>query len=383
MLPCDILKKLSDDIDIPLLFSTNSQISILNRLIIKYSIEYSEMFTDNSDKKIKWIRKSDEFLGIIGLNSTSGANINLPDWEDIYPNKPIEKCENIRLFGCDNKKTFHTIKSGKDYLYLCLFDTSKLNTFSKILKGKVELLFSNGENYVINLTDQIIKNYSIVRIPTSLSVFEIKTLKNIKVIQYKITLWDSANVTETMERTYIIDEKKYYIHEFLFQNKYGVLEYFFVEDQKNEITLKADQIILNNINEININEKNKIFTVNTGVKTYHQLKIIAQAALTNHNYLIFKDSLIPIYINPETITLLDESKDLQDTVFKFIFKDDNTENIVVQNAFSIVAPVWQDEYDKYEYLGDDYPAEFVPATWDDKNKFNELKKEILWNLNQF
>jgi len=190
-LPLDILKNLTKEVDIPSILSIYNTISkysatILNRALIKFSIEYSEMY----DGDIKRIRKSEEFYGINGVNSTSGSDLNLPDWIDIFPDPKIEKYPLVRLFGCDNNGTYQSHLHGRDYLYLCLFDKTKDKNHSKTIKCKLEILLKDGtitEHNVATAYDLTIKNYSIVRVPVYLQAFV--NLTNIeKILQYKIIL---------------------------------------------------------------------------------------------------------------------------------------------------------------------------------------------------
>jgi len=368
-LSLDILKKLGSDIDIPTSFTTQYSAFILNRILVKYAVFYMETY----GKIIRDVKKSDNFFGIKGLISSTGLSVNRPDWDDGFSGNKIEKCPYIRLFGCDNSKTVISHLNGKDYLYLCLFDISKSNQFSNILKGKVELLYANGAKSELNLPDLTIKNFSIVRVPAHLRAFNsIANREN--VIQFKILLFNSDKVNGKMERTFTIAQTNSGIHEFLFQNKYGVLEYFFVAKQKIEIGIKADEILLNSLKEINISEKNKTLTVNTGAKHRHQLKVLEQAAQTENNFIILKNRLCPIYIVPESITILDEDKDLQESTFKFRFKDENTEEIVLpySSADSLEElSVWTD------FVKDESNTNIAVA-WNDEKKYNQLNTENLW-----
>jgi hypothetical protein len=225
------------------------------------------------------------------------------------------------------------------------------------------------------LPDITITNYSVIRLPVHIRAFNNITNKN-NIIKYTITLYNEDNVNATINRTFIISQPDAFIHEFLLQNKYGILEYFFVNTQKIENNIKADEMILNYMNDIDILEKSKTFSVITGVKHYNQLKIIEQASQTENNFIILKNKLCQVYIVPESITTLDESKDLQETSFKFRFKDDNTEEIIIQNKTEISDPseIWEDDYL-------DEQGNYIPVTWDDSNKINIQNTENLWNYN--
>jgi len=378
-LPCNILKKLSKDIDTPASFTTQYSAKILNRLLIKYSIELYEMWGGI----IRDIKESVIFLGINGYNSTSGSKINKPDWQDIYYNLTLSHCPYIRLFGCDNNLTIQSHRNGKDYLYLCLFDTSKPTTYSKTLKGRINYSFTNGfKGDTIILPDIVVQNYSIQRIPVYLNAFAPLQNKE-QILSYRIDLWNEDKSEDMMVRTFVLSQPNYFMHEFLLQNKYGVLEYFFTDTQKVESVVKADEIVIENSNDIDITQRNKLFTVNTGIKNYKQLKLIEQAAYSEHNYIIIKNKLVPIYIVPESIPLLDEDKDLQTASFKFRYKDDDTEEVAIQNALDIlpyeetVDPThdhWADEY----YIGGEGGGATRAASWEDKDKINEPNTKNLW-----
>lgn len=370
-LPLDILKKISKGIDIPTIVSSNNQYikygaTILNGALVQYYFDYSEVYGG----EIKWLKKSSDFYAINGANSTSGASLNRPDWFDIFPATTIEKQQYARLFGCDNSKTYQTHLFGRDFLYLCLFDTTKDVNHKKTIKCKIEILLKNGMHASAEQPDITITNYSIVRIPAYIDAFfNMEYFKEI--LQYKIILWNSDAVNNLIERTYIINEVSEDIHQFLFQNKYGVLEYFYAENQKIELNSKGNVIVNDNIKKIDITEQEKKFTIKTGAKSYNQLKILEQAAKSEHNYLIKKDKLIPIYIIPESITILDETKDLQETSFSYSLRDNNNEDIIpyyatkltiIENQLLVSEEQWHDTNQQEQ-----------TNIWDDRNKFNETK----------
>jgi len=387
----DILNNISDDIDTPSSFYLKYGKYILNNMLIKFSLDYSEMYDDNNNYPIKWLKKSNEFIGIKGLISTSGKNLNKPDWNDIFQHT-ISKCELIRLYGCDNNQTFFSHKDGKDYLYLSLFDTSKPKTYSKILKGTLSFTLSNSTFQILQLLEDIeIKNFSIVRIPVHLQALPI--LNKTNVLKYTIAMWNMDSNENVIKRTFIIKQANHILHEFLLQNKYGVLEYFYTDAKKTESLVKADEIVINNLNLLKITEKNKTFTVYTGFKHYNQLKTIEQAARNNHNFMVINDKLVPIYIMPESITTLDENKELQETQFKFRFKDDNTEEIVIQNLITTkpqydeitistienpLEKIWKDNLESLE-VG---TIVLKTAYWDDRYKFNESEIQNIWYSNK-
>ncbi|MCL2311233.1 MAG: hypothetical protein FWC41_01900 [Firmicutes bacterium] len=366
-LPCDILAKLSKSIDIPLSANQAYRAYILNHLLIRYSLLCYEMY----EGEVQNVKESGLFYGINGRVSTSGANINRPDWNDIF-SSTLEKCEWIRLFGCDNNKTFQSHYNGRDCLYLSLFDTSKPSTHSKILSGTLEALYADGTKNTITLMDLTIANYSVARVPTSLRAFSILNRANI--IQYTITLWNSDRPTQRMKRTYNVNATPYHIHEFFLQNKYGVIEYFFAETRKIETQTKADIINVDNINDIQFLEKNKIYTVNTGIKDKNQLKLLSQAVHSQHNFIITKNRLIPIFIVPESIKIIDESKDLQETSFKYQYKDENTDEFILLNAIEGS----QEPYNPFGNRWQDTKAPSEPNYWDDRDVYNETNTPNIW-----
>jgi len=365
-LPCTILSKLTKNIDYPRSFMSPYNAYILSHILVKYSLLHCEMY----EGSIQNVKESTIFFGINGKSSTSSATINIPDWEDISFLK-LESGKYIRLYGCDNNKTFFSHLDGKDFLYLCLFEKLYDNEYVGTLMGNLSILYRSGKTSVINLKELEINNFSIVRIPVHLNALNIPDKSN--VIEYTISVWDSNNPTGVMCRKFIINSENYFIHEFLLQNKYGVLEYFYCETKKTESVVNANDVVLNNINDIDITDKNKIFTIKTGVKQYEQLKLLSQASYTSYNFIIIKNTLVPIYIMPESIEIIDEKKDLQETTFKFRFKDEDTEEIVVMNrinpGFERENPVSENWRDK---LGNEN------ALWNDSDKFNESKILNIW-----
>jgi len=357
--PLEILKKLSEEIDIPSSFNQKFGTGILNRMLIKYAIEFSEMYGG----EVKWLKRSNDFYAINGLNSASGASINRPDWNDVFYNT-VENCQYIRLYGCDNNTEDVTHYEGRNYIYLCLFDKTKNESYTKTITGTIDWLLANGEIKTKTLQNLTLKNFSIVRVPVYISAFDIVD-KNI--VKYTVTLWNTDKISEKIKKTYIIKPKPYFFSEFLFQNKYGVLEYFYCEHKKIENSINGESMVYNSLVEYDIKEATKIFTVKTGSKHYNKLKLIEQAAKNLHNFVILKNKLIPISIIPESITTLNEAIDLQDISFKYRYKIEDTEEFVLQNFIedTVIDPThdtWQD----HKEIGDTT----INLTWAEYDEAN-------------
>jgi hypothetical protein len=121
-------------------------------------------------------------------------------------------------------------------------------------------------------------------------------------------------------RTFVLNEKPFFAKQFLLQNKYGVLESFFVENEMMEKKVDGEQIMHENKVEIDVQDISATFTARTGNKSEHDLKLLSEAIENKQNYKIVNDILYPITILPDTLTIFDEEEDLQSAQFQYVFQ---------------------------------------------------------------
>jgi hypothetical protein len=99
-----------------------------------------------------------------------------------------------------------------------------------------------------------------------------------------------------------------------------VLESFFVENEMFEKKVDGEQIMYEEKVEIDVQDISTTFTVRTGNKCEHDLKLLSEAIENKQNYKIVNGILYPITILPNTLTIFDEAQDLQRAEFQYVFQ---------------------------------------------------------------
>ena len=368
VLPLALLRSYFVGANTPTLSQKFAAYTVKNTMI-KYRLVYSDYF----DGLVQVLKFSEYFYCVNGKISEKHNALNLPDWDcPMGGSNKLYSFARPRSYGSSSGLTVNSYKDMPQYAYFMLCNKSGAAGYTSDLQFRIDIKNENGSTKTINPGVLTISNFSIVRVP--LSVFAL-SLQNhsTQILRYSVRVYHASYPNNVWTRTFVLNEKPFYAKEFLLQNKYGVLESFFVENELIEKKVDGEQIMYDEKVEIDVQDISTTFTARTGNKYEHDLKLLADAKENKNNYKIVNGVLYPITILPDTLTVFDEGEDLQSAEFQYVFKVLEYPKSVEVNKEVVLKSV--------EVFGSSW-NETVYKSWNDSSGFEELKNTSLTISNE-
>jgi hypothetical protein len=97
------------------------------------------------------------------------------------------------------------------------------------------------------------------------------------VIQYTVSFTQPSAPNGNFSRTYQIVTTPYNARIFLLQNKYGLIESFWIDNLLEEKTVEGNVVILDADYKIDISKVESVFTARTGSKRISEMQLFKQA----------------------------------------------------------------------------------------------------------
>lgn len=362
-LPLTMLRSYFQNVDTP---GLNQKFAayFLKYAMIKCRLVYSDFFDD----MVQMQKYSTDYHIANGKVLGEQWALNLPDWNcPLGESAKFKEFARPRSYGSASGLTVKSYKEMPQYAYFMLFNTAEAGNYTTTMQFRVDILNENGSTKSnINPGTLTFSNYSIFRVPLSVDALSLGT-HSTQIVSYTVRVYHSAAPAAVWTRKFVLQQKPFFAKEFLLQNKYGVLESFFVENEMIEKTIDGEEITCNGRAEIDVQDISTTFLARTGNKSDFELKLLADALESKHNYKIVNNVLHPITIIPGTLTVLDENEDLQEAEFQYIFKmpDDsltvNEGKVNIKEEISIEEK-WNEVYYK---------------NWNDNLTFEESKNTSL------
>jgi hypothetical protein len=320
VLPLTLLRSYFSGADIP---APNEKFAVypLKYLLLKYRLMYSDYFDD-----FMQVMKCSEWYYLVnGKLSESHRALNLPDW--ICPMAGSNKLSAFvrpRSYGSLSGLTVKSYPALPQYACFMLFNNSGTETYKSSLQIRVDILNEDGSTVLgINPGTITLSNFSMVRIPLSVKALSLDN-HSTQILRYMVRIYHTDTPTAVWTRTYVMQQKPFHAKEFLLQNQYGFLESFFIDHEMVEKAIEGEEVICNGKTEIDINDVSTTYTARTGYKSNTEMRLLAEAIENSCHYKIVNNSLVPITILPDTLTVIDEMEDLQTAEFQYVFKFGNT-----------------------------------------------------------
>jgi len=330
LLPLTLLRSYFAAVDIPA-YNENFAAYPLKYVLLAYRLAYSDYFDD----LVQVIKYSDWQYLVNGKLLESRRALNLPDWNCIMGgNSKLSNFVRPRSYGSPSGLSIKSYLDLPQYAYFMLFSNSGSESSLEI---RVDVLNEDGSEILdINPGTVTLSNFSIVRIPLSAKALSLHN-HSTQILRYTVRIYHTATPTSVWIRTYIIQEKPFHAKEFLLQNKYGVLESFFVDNEMIEKTVEGEKVICDGKTDIDITDVATTYTARTGYKSDVEMNLLAEAIENRFHYKIVNGSYIPITILPDTLTIIDEEEDLQSAEFQYVFnipeKTSNKFPIAIEATF--------------------------------------------------
>lgn len=312
-LQLDILKGYFEECDVPNITDSIGGYPLQYATIL-YNILYAEVYGDTPAVQI--VKKSEDLIALNAKEYEYPRSVNLPDWITFHNEKKISEYDQPRNYGSTNNLTVKSYKDLPQYLYFILVaGADQSDTY------RIDLLLKDGTVVSSHATGQILfQHNAITRIPVSFRSLGLDLYLG-DILSYTINFTFSglsAGDTMIFKRTFILEEKPFFAKEFLLQNKYGVLESFFIENQLVEKETEGNKVVKNGATEIDFTNKSTIYTARTGAKTKEEMQLLSDALEQKFNYRILNNKTYLISILPNTFTITDEAEDLQSAEFSYI-----------------------------------------------------------------
>ncbi|MDL2309460.1 hypothetical protein LJC68_09425 [Bacteroidales bacterium OttesenSCG-928-B11] len=345
VLPLTLLRSYFSQVDIPVIDEA-FRAYILQYAIIKYALSYS----DYHDGKVQLVKRFGYRYVTAGQLGEQCKSLNIPDW--ITPVNGALKFSNDRHplnYGCDSGLTVKSFRELGQFVYFMLFYGNGDGNYSQELQVRIEIL--NEDGTTVNDIDPgsvSMTNFNIIRIPLSFSSLSLSDYSD-NILSYTVRVYPTDAEQRVWKRTFIMQEKPYHSHTFLLQNKYGVLESFFTDRESKEKTVEGEVVKKNGLNEIDITDTSITYIAQTGYKASHELKLLEEAVGNSFNFKIVNGKAIPITILPDTFTIFDETEELQNCQFQYMFNIATSDTGERTNTGTVITEresfedVWMDE----------------------------------------
>jgi hypothetical protein len=315
-LPLALLRSYFQGVDTPGLSQKLAAYTLKN-VMIKCCLVYSDYF----DGTVQLINFSNDYYLANGKISEAHRALNQPDW-----NCPMGGSNTLRAFvrprsyGSSSGLTVKSYTDLPQYAYFMFFNNNAAAGSTSALQVRIDILNEDGsKKNSINPGALTITNFSIVRVPLSVKALSLQN-HSTQILSYTVRVYHASYPSAVWARTFVLQEKPFYAKEFLLQNKYGVLESFFIENEMIEKTVDGEKVTRDDKIEIDVQDIFTTFFARTGNKSDFEMKLLSEALENKFHYKIVNGSLIPITILPDTLTIFDEEEDLQSAEFQYTFK---------------------------------------------------------------
>lgn len=259
--------------------------------------------------KVEWVQKYGPIKILNCKLQSQYYDDNKVDF--VLPSNQSDSLNSINTvigWGSNSGEKVRTFEGMPQYIYLNTMYCSDTKSINCI----VYYITAQGTVGTISKQSLALLQGNIYRFSTDLYALG---LDNKDIVQYTVSL--TCNASPVFSRIYQVISKPFFARTFLFQNKYGLLESFFVENLEEEKTVEGRKVLLNKLNEIDIQNKGTYYTARTGFKRKNELQALKYAFENKHNFIISNDKIIRISILPDSFTIVDEDEDLQNLEFKF------------------------------------------------------------------
>ena len=343
LLPLTLLRSFFSNVDIPV-WNENFAAYPLQYALLKYRLIYTDYFDDlmQAMECSVW-----QYL-VNGKMSETDRIQNLPEWNcPMSANSKLSSFARPRSYGSPSGLNIKSYPALSQYAYFMLFNNSGTESYKSSLEVRVDILNEDGTAVQnINPGTITLSNFSTVRIPLSVKSLSLHTY-SMQILLYRVRIYHTSNSTAVWTRTYIMQQKPFHAKEFLLQNKYGILESFFIDNEMIEKKVEGEKIICAGKTEIDITDVSTIYTARTGYKSNTEMKLLSEAMENRFHYKRVNDALVRITILPNTFIVIDEAEDLQTAEFQYVFN--MPENVPYETTDQtgsetlFVCYIWRDE----------------------------------------
>lgn len=341
-LPLTMLRSYFQGVDTPTMIQKFAAYA-LKHAIIKCRLIYSDYFNG----LVQMQKYSSEYYLVNGKISEAHRELNLPDWScPMGERHRFYDFARPRSYGSPSELTVKSYLGMPQYAYFMLFNVNAAATYKTSLQFRVNILNEDGSTKNnINPGTLSFHNFSIARVPLSVYALSLNN-HSTQILSYTVRVYHSDVPNAVWTRTFIMQEKPYHAQEFLLQNRYGVLESFFVDHEMIEKTVDGEKVTCEDNVEIDVHDIFTTYTARTGYKSDFEMKLLGAAIENKYHYKIVNKTPVPITILPDTLTILNEKEDLQMAEFQYTFKIPDKTVTVTTNGIAMEESTFETKWEE-------------------------------------
>lgn len=322
--PVELLRSYFENVDIPQIAVSTFTKEILKYVFLKVRLQYAELFYS----KVQLVKNSEYHYLLNSFCISSHRSANKQEWIDPLSSDTISKSKRLRIYGT-NQDTVRTFAEMPQYVYVYYFDKDSVASAVRGAIVAVLIRYKNGTTSAKQLTFNC-KNFNFMRINCSVSSLGIVDPET--VLEYSVTILDSADSTKSFSKTYRLFNKPIHSTVFLFQNRYGVLDSFYTVSQKFEKKSSGEKLVKRSLTSYDLDSE-YIFTSNTGYKSENELQVLSDASDNRFNFIVMNNTAIPISIVPGSIVIRDKKEDLLSAEFDYEINTETADKTILIDYF--------------------------------------------------
>lgn len=301
-LDCRILKSyyLAPDID----SLANTEPSTMKYPYIFYQLDFAEVHPDGTMGAIK---HSDNLIMLNGGISSHKQISNEPDWNVPDWAGKISSQTWPFVIGMPSGKHIRAYRDTPLWLYVANFSNiAKDISLNVEVSSSVEMTFDK----LIGLAAG-----RITRIPLVLNEIAVNNDLHSSVYSYRVSLASPHGIF--FETTVDIINAPAIHHDFLLQNRLGLLETFSANELALERATEGKEVVINGDNDVDFDSVTDTFTLRTGAKSDSEMILLANAVIRNGNYIVRDDVAYQVNFLPTTLQVADDGEDIHSAEVKF------------------------------------------------------------------
>lgn len=310
-IPFDLLDTLCPQPDLPPTANTLSSWVTITNLLLKYRLNYGEMWGNGTPLMQNWTTLGWNFA-FCGEVAERFAELNLPDWQG--DTAQFSVTNNVfRILGEDSGQTVRLCRTQAEYIYGMWYDPTQAASATKSVSLSVNI------GGTATVSSHTVTNGQIYRIPVGPSALGATTAKC-----YTVTL-SLGGVS--WNRTFLVQPDFFNMTRLLLQTKYGYVRSFAVPTQARELTTEAEEMRNDRYRYLDTTDKAEAYTVRTQPMTRYEAKRMAQCIGQEYHYVLCGNSWLRVTIEANTFKVWDEEEDMVGVEFQYRFCENQTENI--------------------------------------------------------
>ncbi len=307
----EALKGLFPQPDMPSVSAGLNTWGILTNAIVKYRLKFGEMWGEDVPLMQNW-QSHDWKFGICGEVAERFARVDLPDWD--WVDRQINGNPGIFwIIGEDGGCMRRVRRSQAEYIYGFWYDAGEAASATRTVTFSVD-----GAGVSTSVEHEAV-NGTIYRIPVGPLALGTSAGPS-----YDVAL---SCGDYTWRRSFVVIPDAFGQHEFVLQNKYGLLQSVVIPEVQRELTTEVEELSVDKRRYLNVSASD-VYTARTDYISKDEARRIAQCLDKEYHYMKNGEAWLRITIEAGSFTVFDEANDMVRMEWKYRFVENQAENVV-------------------------------------------------------